>query len=386
MKPNVQTTSEAPDVKEWRERQLHDSIMEKIASVKGAQEVDYSGPYVSWVEKTLPLADLLMILKRGHHDEILALINAYNHAVSYEEQQKTGRNGYLSMPEEIQELIAKRGDKEEIDAYLACQGFGEKGQKVILERGNHDEILAYVARHGLLENEQRELLKRRNEAEISTHISHHGLADQLVSEMIDDIYRDEDCRLYDVFVAHHELPIFAQKMILNLLKDEVVIGYFSRYGFGNEVHTTLLKRSQEVIVAYLQRHHYLCPEAEDKLATLSDKIKRKNLIKAYIANWKNGSFVSDDHFLSALLKDWEENRDAVSNILLQLPYTESFMRDEFAQDRALIEEGRDEELIERFKNGKPLHIRLFSSLFFERSEACIKAYMVHCTKDVYYLC
>jgi len=387
MKSNNQETSVVPGAAEWQECQKHEEILAKISTVKGFREIDYSGPYVTWREVTLPLEVLQEIVERGNHDEIMALIKAYNFAVSDEDQHQAGRPSYLSMPEEIQEMIAKRGNQEEIEAYLSCQGFGAKGQEVIISRGNHEEIWVYVSRHGLLPEMQRKLLERGNYEEIATHIKHHSLADQFIFEMIDDVYWDNDRRLFNLYVENRELPVYAQEQMLKILPGWVVMDYINSYGLWNETHACLVRKCDtEVVEDYFKKHHYLCPEGEDALATLSDLDRRRTLIKAYMRYWKNGRFLPKDHFLTALLLDARNNRDDIAQVLLHMPYTEDFIHSNVMEDIKLVREGSYEAIIERIKTEELLHIRALSTLFFERDEELFFTYISGCAKGNYYLC
>lgn len=387
MKPNNQEPSATPGAAEWQERQKHEEIMARINSVKAYRKVDYSGPYVMWVEKSLSIEELQTIMERGRHDEIMALIHAYNFAVSIEDQHQSGRPSYLSMPEEIQEKIALRGDAVEISSYLDVQGFGAKGQEVILSRGNHFEILNYVTKHGLLPEYQRKLLARDDHDEIVMHIKCHGLADQFISEMIEDAYWDNEKRLFYLFIDNHELPVWAQEQMLKILPAWVVMDYTNRYGLWNETHACLVcKCATEVVEDYFKKHHYLCPEGEDALATLVDMEKREILVRAYMRYWKNGNFKPQDHFLSALLLDARNNRDAIAQILLNMPYNDNFIRDGASSDIDLVKEGTDEEIMTRLQNGQLMHISVLPKLFFERDEELFFAYVDGCTKGIYYLC
>ena len=393
MKPN--DFSMQIEAAERLESLEHADVMAKIATVKGYYQVDYGdavyggGPYVTWRENKLSMEDLQQIMDRGRSDEIMFLIDRYNHAVSQENQQNGRHLPYFSLPEDVQEEIAYRGVQEEINAYLEVQGFGAKGQDVILERGNHDEILNYVSKHGLLLEQQRKLMARGDEDEIQMHISRHGLAEEIISEMLDEVERTEDCSFFYKFIALHELPVEMQKKMLCVVPEWAILDYFNKYGLWNEAHITLLLHCpKEVVKIYFEKHHYLCPDAEDVLATLRVKEVRDELVWAYMCNWKrgNGCFLPTDHFLSALLKEPEANRDAIAQVLMNMPYNDNFLRDEIEQDMALIKSGSDEALQTRIEEGKPMHIRAFSELFFERADKFFGNYMAKCADTSYYFC
>jgi len=393
MKPN-ESFSAGINAAEWQERQKHEDVMAKIAQVKGYYEVDYGdavyggGPYMTWRENKLSLDELWQIMNRSQPDEIMALIHRYNHAVSEDNQRNGQHLPYFSLPEEIQEEIAFRGVQEEIDAYLEVQGFGAKGQNVILDRENHDEIMNYVSKHGLLLEQQRKLLARGDEDEIQLHISRHGLAKEILDEMLDNVEKTEDCTFFYKFIALHELPVEQQKRMLCVVPDGAILDYFNKYGLWNEAHITLLLHChKEVIKIYFEKHHYLCPEAEDVLATLRVREVREELIDAYIRFWKDGSghFLPQDHFLPALLKEPEANRDAIAQVLLKMPYSPYFIREDVEQDIELVKNGSDEALQARIDEGRPMHIRAFSELFFERDSKFFVDYMEKCAKVDCYL-
>ena len=393
MKTN-ETSSAAQCAAEWRERQEHEAIMAKISQVKGYYVVDYGdavyggGPYMTWKECTLSLDELWQIMKRSQSDEIMALIDRYNHAVSKENLQNGRHLPYFSLPEEIQEEIAFRGVPEEINAYLAVQGFGAKGQDVILNRGNHDEIMNYVSKHGLLLEQQRKLLERGDEEEIRMHISRHGLAQEILDEKLNEVEKTGDCSFFYKFIDLHELPIEEQKKMLCIVPEWAILDYFNKYGLWNEAHITLLLHCpKEVVKIYFQKHHYLCPEAEDVLATLRVKEVREELVDAYMHWWKrgNGCFLPQDHFLSALLKEPEANHDAIAHLLVNMPYSSCFIDENVEQDMELVKNGSDEELQTRIDAGQPMHIRAFSELFFERDSKFFTDYMAKCAKAGCYL-
>ena len=395
MNQNDENVNAAPGAAEWREREMHEAIVAKLAKIRGYRYVDYGdavyggGPYVTWKEDKPSLEELREILAHGRHDEIMYLIERYNNAVSLKDRIDGNRQTYFSLPEDIQEMLALRGNQEEINAYLSVQGFGAKGQDVILNRGDHGEILNYVSKHGLLLEQQRKLLARHNDEEIATHIRCHGLAEEIVSEMLDEVERTQDCTFFYTFINLHELPISGQKKMLCVAPEWAILDYFNKYGLWNEAHVTLLLHCpKEVVKIYFEKHHYLCPDAEDVLATLKVKERRDDLVNAYMRYWKggNGCFLPKDHFLSALLKEPEANRDAIAHVLLNMPYNNCFIREETEADMELIKNGSDEALKARFNTGKLLHIRAFSELFFERDEKLFTDYVAKCSSGSYYLC
>lgn len=87
------------------------------------------------------LNQLKQILKRGNHQEILLMIHRYGHLGPSERYvldcpfcphfDHHDRLFGDILPEEIQVLIAKRGNMEEISAYLSYQNFGSAAQKIL---------------------------------------------------------------------------------------------------------------------------------------------------------------------------------------------------------------------------------------------------------------
>lgn len=84
------------------------------------------------------VAQLKQILKRGNHQEILLMIHRYGHLGPSERYVLDcpfcPHHDMLFgdiLPAEIQVLIAKRGNMEEISAYLSYQNFGSAAQKIL---------------------------------------------------------------------------------------------------------------------------------------------------------------------------------------------------------------------------------------------------------------
>ncbi len=267
----------AQGAKIFDESQKHRHYMEMLDTVRGYMrygECDY-GHCGVWDVQTLPDEVLLEVMQRGRTDEIAFMISRYGQAAPPEKfwEGCSGCGHSLRpttahiLPEKIQVMIAERNNKIEIDTYLHFNGFCEAAQDVIMARGDHDEIMRYVMRHGLGVKQQRALLARCDHDEILVHISKHGLHIDVLKDMFDDIHKGGDVSRFYEFITRHELPVEAQKMMLETVGSHEFQIYVSKFGLWTSVHEDLVKlRSEEDVCFYLKRHRYLSRPAEKYLA------------------------------------------------------------------------------------------------------------------------
>ena len=370
---------------QFNEQLKHDEIMEKLKGVCGYQYVDYGcneggyhdGPYVCWHDGSLSLEDLTEIMNRGRHDEIMYMIYRYNNAVDYENQQKTSHLSYFSFPEEIQVMLAKRNNAEELNEYFKVQGFGALGQDVILERGNHDEILNYVRRHGLLANQQRKLLEHNVRSEIVEHVTRHGLCDELLDDMFKEVQEGKMSWFQD-FVSMHELPVKYQKIMLNIVNSETFSQYIEHYGLWEDAHETLIKmRSDDDIKLYIARHRYLSYEAEKALAAK----RNTDLNTAYIKSKHN--IASDTRFLICLLMQRPLDYASITRILLVVK-PKRYCADCYVSDTYIMKHGTRDQVRERIAKKERLTLENLGILFFRNDPELFEAYLDSCSYDNYF--
>lgn len=378
MKKNYSSSAVAQGAEQFNNQLKHEEIMKKLDGVCGYQYVDFdndegyhNGPYVCWHEKKLSLEELTEIMKRARHDEIMHMVYRYNNAVNYENQQIKHCPSYFPLPEEIQEMLAMRNNREEIDAYLEKQGFGAKGQDVVLNRGNHEEILSYVRRHGLLPKQQKKLLKRNNLDEIEEHIRRHGLSDELLDGIFKEV-SEGNMTSYQKFVDLHELPVKYQKKMLEVADAEMFSHYIHHYGLWEDVHEMLVKtRSEGDIKQYICRHRYLSASAEKALVAKNNT----ELNALYIECKYNSS--SDTRFLTALL--WQRPLDyaSITRALLAVK-AKRYDSEFYTEDAKIMKDGTREQVMERIAKKQNLTLRCFSLLFFRNEPDLFEAYLNTC--------
>lgn len=367
---------------EWQKKKVHQEIMAKLSTVSGyySMEQDYDQyPVRQWNCTELTESELKEIMERDDVAEIMYMIYRYGEMVKI--------RGYGSiLPVFIQLLIVKRNNLHEVDAYTAYQGFCEEAQEIILKEWSHEQILHYISQHGLAPKAQREMLARQDRDEIATHIKRHGLDNELITAMFTELQTSEDYSFFYLFIQNHELPVLGQKLMLGTVNSRAFSDYISGYGLWNDVHEDLLKvRSVADIKLYFERHHYLCPAAEDMLARWENKEERHDLLMSYIKNWKSTTFAPKDHFLSVLIKAPELDYEILSKVFIALPYTDTFLYEEAQEDIELMAKGDESAIMARLASGEPLHIRALTELFFRNEPKWFEAYIAKCTERLCYL-
>lgn len=366
---------------EWQKKRAHQEIMAKLSTVTGyySMEQDYDQyPVRQWNGTELPEDVLKEVMERGDTTEIVYMIYRYGEMIR--------ERGYGSvLPVSIQILIVKRNNFEEVDAYTAYQGFCEEAQEIILSEWSHERILHYVSQHGLAPSMQRKLLVRQDKDEIAAHIKHHGLDNILVAAILTELQISGDYTLFYLFIENHELPIVGQRLMLSAVNSKAFSDYISCYGLWDDVHEDLLRvRPVGDIKLYFERHHYLCPKAEDMLVRFPNHEERHELVMSYIKNWKNSKFFPKDHFLTSLLLAPELDYEALSKVFIALPYTDTFLYEEAQEDIELMAKGDENAVMARFESGEPLHIRALTELFYRNEPKWFEAYIANCTGRICY--
>ena len=371
----------ARDATEWQKKKAHQDVMARLSEVSGyyAMEEDYDQyPVRQWHAVELSIDELKEIMARENTTEIVYMIYRYGEMVK--------ERGYGSvLPPEIQLLIAKRNNFQEVDAYTAYQGFCEEAQDVVLSEWSHERIMLYISLHGFSPDMQRKLWARQDLDEMALHIRYHGLDDGFVKEKFDILQKTQDYSFFYLFIENHELSVVGQKLMLSIVSPKAFSDYTSCYGLWDEVHADLLNlRSVSDILLYFGRHHYLCPKAENVLVRYPDQEKRHELLMSYIKSWKSSTFSPKDHFLTALMKAPELDYEALSKVFVTLPYTDTFLYEEAQEDIALMATGEEAAVLARFESGEPLHIRALTELFFRNEPKWFETYIAKCTAKMCY--
>ena len=254
---------------DWNELQKHKEVMDLLSKMKGNVHTSFCdyGHCDYWHIDSMPSEDVLVeIVNRGVSEEILFLIHQFGKNLPEFGLRNNGctacRGQFLQpvyMPDKVQGLIAKRGVKEEMEAFVSYYGFSSAGQDAILERGNHDEIMWYLSLHGLLPEQQKKLIERNDLAEIELHLKKHGMSEELLMKMFDKM--EETGEEKDVFymcIEGPDFPVKCQVRMLEVVSTQEFEAYVSRHGLWEEVHKDLiLKRSVKEVAYYVEKHKYL---------------------------------------------------------------------------------------------------------------------------------
>ena len=313
-----------------------------------------------------------VLLKRGNHEELMWYMSMHGFLPD-QQRQLLARGDHEEimlhitrhgLSSSLEKDLLNRGHREEIDAYISYQGFGEQGQNIILDRGDHDEIMRYVSRHGFLPAQQRKLLARNNQEEIGLHISRHGLAVELLNEMFDRMDAGAGTDEFYAFISRREFPVPMQIRMLETVKSPEFYAYISRYGLWHQAHMSLLAcRSEDEIAGYLERHHFLTDQAEEKLAAMQSARLNRIYIREYPHSIRG--------FVEKLLKIRPLDYEALTAGFLKLN-----VRSENEKAVELMKNGTREQVIAYFReNEKTVYGKELIQLFFRNDpevfETCL---------------
>jgi len=349
---------------ERKERLKHGEIMKKLEEVRGYTDMYYpyyDDPYYEtiWREKMLSLEELTEIMNRGRHDEIMHMIYHYNHAISGDEQKARNIPGYFLLPEEIEEMLAKRNNPEEIKAYLEVQSFGARAQNVILERKDPDEILSYIHRYAFLPEQQKKLFKLDLPNAVEEHIRSHGLCDELLDDIFAKLKAGDKKPLRD-FMALHNLSVKYEKELVLAQDVEMFSDYISCYEcLSKEAEETLaLEGNSELKLLYIDHIRVLCVARRE----------HKHHCKDFLAN---------------LLKQRPLDYEVILKTFLAIP-AEYYACDNCIKDNDLMQHGTSGQVVERIAKKKPLHLESLGFLFFRNEPNLFEAYLDNCSNDVFF--
>lgn len=368
MKNHDQNEFVAQGAAAWQEKETHEQIMQALNSVYGHESSYFqiNGYVYYWAVETLPAEKAIEIAERGHHDEIMYMIHRYGKANYPAGKYHNYSTVYRAiLPEKVQEIIARRNNPEEMDAYLSYQGFDKLGQDVVLGREDHNEIMRYLHRHGFLPAQQRKLKARGNKEEIALHITKHGWANELLDEMFDNLAEGKGLEDYYDFISKHELPVAYQKRMVQTVKTPEFQAYVDRYGLWEDAHEDLVEyRLLDEVRYYLGKHPYLHYKGECKLAQ-----KGRFADKLYYLQHKCGSINS---FLWAMLKVRPLDYELLTEAFLKMTFGQFAWKEE--EDIRLMKNGTHEQVMERVAAGY-MGDRAFAQLFFRNNPKEFEAYL-----------
>lgn len=316
-----------------------------------------------------PSAEILeLLMQRGNHEEVMAMIKAYNEEPPHYGDSRfyEGNTSPLYMPDYLQDFIARRGNRKELEAFTRRHGFNASGQNILIARGDHDELLWYLGRHGFLPTQQRMLIARGNPDEIRQHIKHHGLAPELLDELLDDLKNGKSDNFYK-FIAVRELPADYQARFLDIAKEPEFLAYINRYGFWEQVLPMLAaKRSETELEAYIKKHHYLGHGVYD----LAQRCLR-SLNMLYL----NQVPCETAMFIDALTQAPTPDYAALSKLYLRIPSPLRLSEKE-QENLTLFQYGTHSEVMAFLKQIKPkLSLYAEAALFFRNKQAEYETYL-----------
>lgn len=351
----------------WQEREEHDRIMKALDNVRGFVDSYFyiNGNCYYWSTKPLPEEEALAIAQRGRHDEIMYMIHQYGRAKCPGDQQQHLHHVHTCLlPQSVQVIIARRNNREEMDAFLLYNGFEELGQDIVLDREDHEEIMRYVDRHGFKLKQQRRLKQRGNKDEIGLHIARHGLADELLDEMFDEIAAGGSLDEYYQFIERNQFRPTYQRRMLQTVGTDAFKAYADRYGLWEEVHGDLIEyRLPSEVMYYLRRHCYLSWDGEKKFAR-----KARHEDKAFYVTNKKGDSINS--FLWALFTVRPLEYDLLTECFLKLTYPYHIVE----EDVKLMQDGSHQEVMERIEAGT-LDDKALTALFFRNNPSEFEAYL-----------
>ena len=364
MENHFKTKTSDCTTEEWREHLKHEDVMKTLSGIRG-HEVNFSCDYgycKKWVVDAPNVEVLREIVERGVIEEILYLIHQYGRALPPKSAPEgcsacnDGKWDVTVIPEEIQEMIAKRGIAVEMAAFIEYYGFGAKGQNVILERGNHDEIMWYLDKHGLLLEQQRKLFARGNQEEIDLHLFRHGMHDALINEMFKEMKEGDD-RAIDLFYRCIKGPEFSvkfQKKMLGIVKSSEFEAYVSIHGLWEDAHEALVEnRSDREVRYYIIRHHYLSSKAARMYVERTSTSDRMFFMKNAIS----GVFFTMDVLLKVKPYDYESLEYGFANY-------EYHKLENDKKEVQLMDEGEEGQIIEYVANKRSLNMWSWATLFY----------------------
>ena len=367
MKKEPENKCVAQGAEAWQEKWTHAHIMQELSQVHGYVDsyLMINGNYYYWAVKKLDGTRAVEIAQRENHDEIMYMIHQYGKSIC-----PTEKRSYLKtinepvLPDEVQVIIAKRNNPEEMAAFLQYWGFGGKGQDVLMERHNHDELMNYVEKHGLQPRQQRLLQWYGFYDILKLHTQKHGLCAELLDEIFLKLTNGDTKDFYD-FINLHELPVVYQLKMVELANSPEFKAYVDKYGLWNEVHGHMMEyRSMVDILYYISKHRFLESNAERIFASRATSEGRKLYL-----NVKAGDTTQ---FIQQLLRVRPLDYETLTEAFLNMDISGATDKD----DMDLMRHGSHDAVMARINDKrKMLSKQALIALFFrnnqEEFEACL---------------
>ena len=228
----------------WREKEEHLKVMKMLEDVcvdhkihhtteeEWAMMSDLPATWDEWIYKGPQPDELLKIANRGNTEEIVFMVEKY---AKFLKNQHTACVAY--MPESVQEVIAKRNNKEEVNALIKHYGFCNEAQMVILETWPIADLLWYINYHGFADKGQKFIMENWSSLNVTEYLKRHNLSD------------------------------VGQVALINRGYHEEIEQYLAKANFSEQATIKLLERgNHDEIIQMLMKHDGpLCKQAEELL-------------------------------------------------------------------------------------------------------------------------
>ena len=169
--------------------------------------------------------EILRIINRNKHDEIIYMFEQFGKVVK--EHRGNFNNAFFSS--EVQAVIARRNNREEMSVLLKYYGFSSDVQMIILKEWPKSDLLWYITQHGFATEGQKYILANWSHSELMTYLDRHGLSQEASLTLLE--------------MGNHE-------MIMKVLQN----GNFTNSNdFGVKIYN---RNNQEEQNLYLQKHNY----------------------------------------------------------------------------------------------------------------------------------
>lgn len=385
MKTNPQETpavsTSMVSSKEQEEQVTHAEIMQALKSfykfVSYEKKPEKYWPchniLIHHYQITPPSDELLKkIIKRGNHEEIMALIRAY-HAdppKAYGNGSVRINNGPLSMPLFLENYIAQRGNQEEIQEFCKKRGFNAAAEEILLTRGDHEELMFYIGLHSLSAEAQKKLIARGNVAEIRHHIRNHALATELLDKLIAEVKANKTDNFY-AYMKCGYIPKSHQKSLLEAMNTKVFLSYIEQHDFSSDILPEMVKqRTDEEIAAYIKKHHHL-GDGVYELGRRSWKLINQYMQEAPYVDW-----------FKVLTPVLNIDEDFLVKVYLQTPKAKPITK-AAAEELDLFMNGTPSAIMAYLKEKREtlrLSDKAAAALFFRNNVTAFKHYLDYCTQ------
>jgi hypothetical protein len=209
---------------------------------------DLPASWDEWIYKGPDSNELLNIAIRGNSEEIVFMIEKF---AKFLGNSNTAYKAY--MPENVQEIIAKRNKKEEVQALVKYYGFCNQAQKVMLGTWPINDLMWYINYHGFADDGQKYIMENWSSSNVTEYIKRHYLSEVGEVALINRGYHEE------------------------------IEQYMEKTNFSKPATIKLIERGnhEEVIQLLMKHGGPLCKDAEELLFLRDVKDEINFYIKFY---------------------------------------------------------------------------------------------------------